>query len=238
MVHQVSGEEKKVLILAPEDESLAFFNRFFDRTGVTGRRVNSGQQCLEAAARESFSLIMVRIPVADLSVSALATGLAQRFSLNGDTPLLLLAAGRQFEAAREYRTARIRVVDIDSPLTNIERLVTEALGVAPRTTARLDIEMEVEAGESAEHLRCRTRDISRSGMLLESCDELPIGTEFVFNFTLPERFTPIHGRARVVRHASEQEPIASGMGVRFIAFPEGAEDAIQAFVDQNRLYAP
>lgn len=238
MVYQQGAEDKKLLILAPEDQSSALFSRLLARRGVTGRRVQTGQQCLEAAARESFDLILVRIPIADLSVSALATGLAQRFSLNGDTPLLLLAGGKQYEAAESYRTARIQVIDIDSPPAKIERLVTATLGVALRTAARLNIELAVETDGEAVRRRCRTHDISRSGMLLESPTPLPIGTEFVFNFTLPERFTPIHGRAQVVRHTSERESLSAGMGVRFIAFPEGAEEAIDNFVKQNRLYSP
>ncbi len=74
-------------------------------------------------------------------------------------------------------------------------------------------------------------------MLLESNDILPVGAEFAFNFTLPERFTPIHGRGQVVRHATDRETISSGVGVKFIDFPEGAEEAIQSFVGQDRLYA-
>ena len=74
-------------------------------------------------------------------------------------------------------------------------------------------------------------------MLLETRSPLPVGTEFAFNFTLPERFTPIHGRARVVRQAAELEPKAAGLGVQFLSFPEGAEQAIRAFVAHNREYA-
>ena len=58
----------------------------------------------------------------------------------------------------------------------------------------------------------------------------------MFNFTLPERFTPIHGRAQVVRH-SDDESATSAMGVKFVDFPEGAEEAIEAFVVQKRLAA-
>lgn len=237
MAQRPFGQRKRLLILDPSGDSKGFFARLLQRNGVTGKSVATGKQCLEAAGRESYDLILARIPMADLSVAALATGLAQRFSLNAATPLVLLAGGAQYEAARGYGTARIQVVDVDAPVAKLERVISEALGVAVRAAARLDIELEVETGEKAERKRCRTRDISRTGMLLESVEELPIGTEFAFNFTLPERFTPIHGRACVVRHATERERVASGMGVRFVSFPEGAEDAIQNFVDHNRRRA-
>ncbi|MCP4204135.1 MAG: hypothetical protein GY769_19645 [bacterium] len=236
-MYQSTAEERKLLIVAAEKESRYFFGRILDRTGLSSSRVDTGQQCLEAAAQESFSLILTRIPLPDLSVSALATGLTQRFSLNADTPLLMLAEGRQYEAALGYGSPRVQVIDINDPTISLDRLVSSALGIALRTTARLDVELEVETGESSDRRHCRTHDISRSGMLLESEQPLPIGTEFVFNFTLPERFTPIHGRGQVVRHAGEHESTHSGMGVRFVAFPEGADEAIGAFVEQHRLYA-
>ena len=118
---------------------------------------------------------MIRIPLPDLSVSALATGLTQRFSLNSDTPLVMLAEGKQYEAALGYSNPRIQIVDVTDPSTNVERLVTSALGVALRTTTRLDVELEVETETSAARRRCRTHDISRSGMLLESDQVMPIG---------------------------------------------------------------
>jgi CheY-like chemotaxis protein len=229
--------EKKVLIVASAEESGYFFGELLERTGLSASRIDTGKQCLEAAAQETYSLLLARIPLPDLSVSALATGLTQRFSLNADTPLLMLAEGKQYEAALGYRNPRIQIVDINDPSTNVERLVTSALGVASRTRARLDVELDVETGEAFTRRRYRTHDISRSGMLLESDATLPIGSEFVFNFTLPERFTPIHGRAQVVRHAGVRDSVSSGMGVKFIAFPEGAAEAIEAFVGQNRLYA-
>lgn len=237
VANQHEAEEKKLLIVASEEEARYFFGSILERTGLAANRVDTGQQCLEATAQEAFSLIVIRIPLPDLSVSALATGLAQRFSLNADTPLLMLGEGRQYEAALGYRSPRIQVVDASNPTTNLDLLVTSALGVALRTATRLDVEVAVETGKSCDRRHFRTHDISKSGMLVESNQLLPIGTEFVFNFTLPKRFTPIHGRGQVVRHAGEREKSHPGMGVRFIAFPEGAEDAIGAFVDQHRLHA-
>ena len=238
IVYHVHSEEKKLLFVAPEEDCRYLYDRLLERNGVAATRVDTGKECLEAAAQEVFDLILMRIPLADLSVSALTLGLTQRFSQNADTPLLLLAEGRQHEAALGYSSPRIQVVNVNNPSTNLERLISAALGIAMRTATRLDVEVEVEAGESINRRRYRTRDISTSGMLLETSHILPVGTEFVFNFTLPERFTPIHGRGQVVRHATEHEPLSSGMGVKFIDFPEGAEDAIQAFVHQNRVYAP
>ncbi|MFQ5526728.1 MAG: PilZ domain-containing protein [Thermoanaerobaculia bacterium] len=223
--------------MASEEEARYFFGTFLDRTGLPALRVDSGQQCLEAASQESFGLICARIPLPDLSLPALASGLTQRFSLSGDAPLLVLAEGKQYEAALAFQTSRIQIVDISRSAGEVAGLIRDALGIAIRAAARLDVELEVETDNAADRRHCRTRDISRTGMLLDSTEPLPVGTEFVFNFTLPERFTPIHGRGQVVRHEGSPQSPRAGMGVRFIDFPEGAEDAIETFVEQNRLYA-
>ena len=111
IVDQHHSEEKKLLIVAPEEYCLELYRRLLGRNGVVPSRVDTGKQCLESAAQESFSLILIRVPLADLSVSAMTTGLTQRFSLNADTPLLLLAEGRQHEAALEYSSPRIQVIE-------------------------------------------------------------------------------------------------------------------------------
>ena len=238
MAFQDPSEEKKLLIVAPEEDCISLYRRLLGRNGLAPSRVDTGKECLEAAAQESFSLILIRIPLSDLSVSAMTTGLTQRFSLNANTPLLLLAEGRQHEAALGYTSPRIQIIDVNARTTNLERLITTALGIARRAATRLDVEMEVETGESRDRRRCRAHDISSSGMLFESGSMLPVGTEFAFNFTLPERFTPIHGRGQVVRHATEREPVSAGMGIKFIDFPEGAVEAIQSFVQQNAITPP
>lgn len=238
IVYQHRSEEKKLLIVAPEEDCLSLYRRLLARNGVVASRLDTGRECLAAAVQECFDLILIRIPLADLSVSAMTTGLTQSFSLNANTPLLLLAEGRQHEATLGYSSPRIQVIDVKARTTNLERLITAALGIALRTATRLDVEMEVETGESPDRRRCRTHDISSSGMLLESSSILPVGTEFSFNFTLPERFTPIHGRGQVVRHATERETFSSEMGIKFIDFPEGAQEAIQSFVQKNQVYAP
>ena len=223
-----------ILVVATEDEARYFFGSFLDRTTIPCVRVESGKLCLEEAAQREFGLILARVPLPDLSVPALAIGLNQRFSLNTRTPLLLLAEGRQYQAALAYQNPAIQVIDVSKSPAKVSKAVSDALGIAMRAAARLDVELELEAEIDRDRRHCRTRDISRSGMLLDSTEPLPIGTEFVFNFTLPERFTPIHGRGQVVRHEGSVQSPRAGMGVKFIEFPEGAEEAIGSFVNQNR----
>ncbi len=232
----VPAAQKQLLVVASEEEARYFFGSFLSRTGLPSLRVGTGQQGLEAAAQQRFALILARVPLTDLSVPALASGMTQRFSLNADTPLVLLAEGMQYEAALAYENSRILLVDASKSTHELDRIVSHALGIAIRASARLDVELEVETGAAQSRRHCRTRDISRSGMLLDSTEPLPVGTEFVFNFTLPKRFTPIHGRAQVVRHEGAARSPRAGMGVKFLSFPEGAEDAIESFVEHERLY--
>lgn len=230
-------EAKKLLIVATEEEARYFFGSFLDRMDLPGIRIDSGQRCLELAAQQRFGLILARIPLPDLSLPALADGLNQRFSLNNDTPLLMLAEGKQYEAAAGFRSSRIQVVDVSQDASAVAEMIQKALGIAIRTATRLDVELEVQTGVEQDRRHCRTRDLSRTGMLIDSTEPLPVGTEFVFNFTLPQRFTPIHGRGQVVRHDGTPQSPRAGMGIKFVAFPEGAEDAIDSFVEQHRLFA-
>lgn len=228
-----SDSTNSLLIVASEEEARYFLGTFLERTTLPSVRVGTGQACLEAAARQAFGLIVARVPLADLSVPALTSGLNQRFSLNSSTRLLLLAEGKQYQAALAYQNPGIQVIDVTKKTADVGAAISQGLGIAIRAAARLEVELDLETESSNARRHCRTRDISSSGMLIDSTEPLPIGTEFAFNFTLPERFTPIHGRAQVVRHEGFDQSPRAGMGVRFIDFPEGAGEAIGAFVSQN-----
>lgn len=234
VVYQVPASEKKLLIVASVKDAQYLVGGFLGRSGLPAARVDTGQQCIEAAAREAFGAIIARVPLSDLSIPALATGLTRRFSCNAQTPLLILAEGAQYEVALTYSNERIKVINVSQASLSLERAIAAALGIAMRTPTRLDVEVQVEGGDAQ---ACRTRNLSSTGMLLESAELLPVGTQFQFNFTLPERFTPIHGRAQVVRHAVASKEPAPGMGVKFVYVPQGAPEAIDSFVVQRQHFA-
>ncbi len=223
---------KKILIVMSEVEAYRLVGRFVERTGMTMHRCDTGRRALERATESDYDLIVARLPLADLSLPTFTSTLRRGGSKNAETALLLLAEASQHRAALAMRSPRTEVVDLSQPEPQLDRALTSVLGVALRASARLDVELDLEA----ERRHFRTRNISRSGMLVEAEAPPPVGLEIAFNFTLPARFTPIHGLGQVVRHTDPTKELVPGFGIRFTAFPEGAADAIESFVE-HRLQA-
>jgi uncharacterized protein (TIGR02266 family) len=77
----------------------------------------------------------------------------------------------------------------------------------------------------------QSRNISRTGMFIETERPPPLGSEVDFEFGLVDGFTLLKGRARVVRVVSSG-PV-TGMGVQFLALDETMRHLIDRIVDVN-----
>lgn len=84
--------------------------------------------------------------------------------------------------------------------------------------------------------RCVARDISSSGLFIETWDELPVGSEVRVTFSLPDGSWEMTARC-VVRHVVElrtgDEPLR-GVGV---SFEEIEDDLADHIAGMRRLHA-
>jgi hypothetical protein len=112
-----------------------------------------------------------------------------------------------------------------------------ALPVAPdkRTSIRFlkVIRVSISSEEFAE-IPAVARNISAGGMLIETCQPPPLGTEVTIHFRMPDSDADITVRAEVKNHYffnywEDGEPRrASGMGVRFVQFVDDGEEAMRS----------
>ncbi len=224
---------KLVLLAIPKTEAQHKLEPLLWRSSMEIERVSSGDEALVLASKRRFDLVIAGIPLTDASMTRLINELRRSGSPNSDTPLLVLATGSQFEAAKAYDSQQVRVFGLEEPPDKLRYLLAESLGVAVRLSVRLPVEIQVELVGFEINRVCETRNISLSGMLLRTNNLLSVGTDFDFNLNLPGTFTPFLGSARVIRHAEPSTEDVVGMGTQFVHLLRGGRARLEHFVNSE-----
>jgi len=101
------------------------------------------------------------------------------------------------------------------------------MGSERRTSPRAPIDLKVEYKKMNTFFADYTKNISKGGTFIKTERPLPVGTEFLFKLSLPERPAPFELRGVVMwlnQESEVQNPEVEemGMGIRFI-FDEDSE---------------
>lgn len=86
---------------------------------------------------------------------------------------------------------------------------------APRVSVQLMVRVEMDSGDRKILRLAQTENISKTGMLLRTKEELPEETTVGFEFFLPDDSHPITGAASVVRTTGAQDGSHHGVAIRF-----------------------
>ncbi|MFH2010989.1 MAG: TIGR02266 family protein [bacterium] len=113
-------------------------------------------------------------------------------------------------------------------------------GKERRRHPRLPIELKVEYKRLNTFFADYTKNISKGGTFIKTPKALDIGTEFIFQLTVPGLSSPIRLRGRVmwvIREGEDPPPQAEGMtelgmGIRFIYEGDTQRHSINGMVEQ------
>lgn len=114
------------------------------------------------------------------------------------------------------------------------------LGAVPddekRVHPRAPIELKVEYKKMNTFFADYTKNISKGGTFIKTDRPLPVGTEFLFKLSLPNRAEPFELKGSVVwtnQPAEVQKPEVAemGMGIRFIYRDPGERERFEGEVE-------
>lgn len=76
-------------------------------------------------------------------------------------------------------------------------------------------------------------NLSEGGLFVATNAVVPVGTEVDLTFALPSgQSVQVHGVVRWTRTPDDRRPmLRAGVGVQFVALPDGVLDAVRAFVE-------
>ena len=106
----------------------------------------------------------------------------------------------------------------------------EQKGPEARKEPRAPIELKVDYKKLNSFFADYTKNISKGGTFIKTKKPLPIGTQFLFKLTVPQRGEPFELLGEVVW--SQNDGDEPGMGIRFIYTNDGQRSEFEGVVEQ------
>jgi len=111
--------------------------------------------------------------------------------------------------------------------------VQQFLNIARRQSYRVTLNVSVDSKVKSRHFLCRTENISATGALISSEQELSPGDIISCSFFLPD-MTKISVKGEVMRVLKQEGSGATHYGIKYIKIPADCKARIETFIKNNR----
>lgn len=196
---------------------------------------HSAQNAMFFTSVLRFELIFVGYPLADAGIDQFLAAVHEPGTPCCDAAVLILAPGAEV-AALEHKHAGplVEVVDADRLVNaDIEERVNRRLGLGALPASRVPAVLIATIEHGGKRRRLRSRNLSESGILLQTKDPVPVGTVVPIDLVLPGERTHLRVDAEVVRHALPDQERIHGMGLRFVDLRDAQRLALRRFVHER-----
>lgn len=223
---------RRVLLLGVRRDAMEHLAPQLKSGAVYLESVADAEAALGACLERPFALVIVRHPLAEMSIDEFLERLRERRMRSAGAFLLVLTEMASSEALSELSGPDVRFANLTDFAGILATVAEEALGVAPRASSRLMVElrMHIEGGSMSRF--CQVVNLSATGMLVKSGDRIGVGEKVEIAFSLPDGTPPIRCGARVARRTDGREPI--GFALAFRGLDPAARARIERFVGSQR----
>jgi DNA-binding response OmpR family regulator len=231
-------KKRHVLVAGFKQGELGCLYSLLARNEFEVDRLPRAKSALDLAAEIGFELLVLKFPLPGMEMVAFLDAVRHYHSPCRAATVYVLAEGCDMDQAQLFvgRGAN-HVASLETRPEELEELFARPLHVAPRAAARLPTRLTVQMGGLTEQFLCQTRNLSATGMLLETPRRYRKGTKFTFACNFPDDDLPTVGRAEVVRHARISREGTEGMGVRFVSLPVESRTRLDSYL-QLHLVPP
>ena len=227
-------EKKSILTVALDKETSQRMAPLLGRSNFTVQTAGQAEEATDLARRHRFHLVICRYPLPDMTLRAFVASIHSEASQSAEASLMLLTIPEmESEARAGIQGERILVFSGQETLGTLDRGAAHLLQVAPRHSPRIGTSLRVKFEGRAEVFDGWVVNLSVSGMLIKDAPMLPIGTECVFEFKLPNGEL-IRGFGEVVRHSVPRRERVAGFAVRFKGFDPNCREALAAWCESGR----
>ncbi len=230
-------QSQRILAVVNDRALYQKISQLLNRSSFEVNRVPSGAGALILVGNLRYDLILVEAPLPDLELQDFAAAVRTLDSPCASSAVVVLA---QNDQAAEINSSLIEdgfsVAHATQDPEALQSAVSQALGVAVRTAARLLVALKAELHDGSLQRMTQTANLSETGMLLAGAPTVPLGSMVELSFELPEDPKPIQARAEVVRHALPEVENTSGIGVRFTEMSAESATRLREFL-RGRLSA-
>ncbi len=218
---------KKIVITEEVRELLTKEKSFLNRTDLAIFTAASGDEVLTLHRREKADLIIMLLETPGMPAEQLCSTIRESKELRTVSLLLICADASE---ARE-RCNRCRVNEVFTLPLETGLLLEKAqqfLDISGRKSYRVLLNVKVEGRETGASFFCKSENISLTGILIETDQQLAQGDRVSCSFSLSGTQVDISGEVtRTIK-----PPLDSNLrryGIRFINVTDRAKEAIEAF---------
>ncbi len=216
----------------------SLFGRLAGRLNRSALEVSlshSAQNAMFFTSVLRFELIFVGHPLADADLEDFLAAVHRPGAPCADTPVLVLARSGEVAAlGRRHGGALVEVLAADHLAgSDLEERVNRRLGIGALAASRVAVELTAVVEAEGRRRRLRSRNLSESGILLQTKRTLPVGTAVQLDLELPGEHAHLRLAAEVVRHALPEQERIHGMGLRFVDLRDAQRLALRRFVHER-----
>lgn len=222
---------KKVLIAQDLKHLLQRENSFFSRADIQVLTAGTNDDLLDIHRSERVDLIITHLDLPGMSPERATARIREDAELR--TVQLIMICANNRSAIEQCSRCRpnavfLRPVNPSLLLSRAQRL----LDISSRETSRLLITVSVEGSAEESIFFCQSRDVSASGMLIETDKTLPPGSRVVCSFSLPDS-TRIQAAGEIVRSPKQASGNLHLYGVKFVSLSSEEQTALETFIDKK-----
>ena len=223
---------KKLLIAHDLRQQLTETMAFLDRADIQVRSAATSEELLKLHIEEHGDIIITRPDLPGMTCEILLNIFRRSVTLRSafvimvceDTPL-------QRDRSRKCGANAIMTRPVDA--TALERQVLTFLNIVPRRSYRVVMNLSVEGGRNGKTFLCNTENVSTSGILVRTGENLTLGDNVSCSFYLPDG-TRVSASGNVARTTNaDPQTRHNRYGIRFNGLTPAAKDALAAFVDRE-----
>jgi DNA-binding response OmpR family regulator len=224
--------QKKILISEDLHPLLLQQQEVFSRSDIAFFPVASNDEILKIHFLEKVNLIVTRLNMPGIRTDELFTIIRQTPDLQRVSILMLRDdTVSQRELSRQCNCNAIMVMPVAAEA--LHRKTQELLNVSARQTYRVVLNVAVEGMFGNKPFMCRMENISASGMLIRTEQNLEPGMTITCSFYLPDG-TRISSRCEFVRAIDRQgQGVENLYGIKFTDILFEGEKAIERFVAKS-----
>ncbi len=225
---------KKVLIAKQVHSVLERDASFLSRQDVQVFIAESNDQALAVHRSERVDLIITHLNMPGMPTEQFCAVIREDFALRGVS--IIMTCVNTPEAIRASSRCRANAVLLEPlhPVLLIAK-AQQLLFIAARETVRVLLTANVDGSCGDESFYCRTRDISASGMLIETEKRLEEGARLTCQFYLPDA-TKIQASGKIIR-IIDRNPVNETYqyGLMFTDIDREPRRALLAYVEETAV---
>jgi uncharacterized protein (TIGR02266 family) len=232
---RTASHRQSVLAVVGERSLFGRLAGRLNRSALDVSLSHSAQNAIFFTSVLRFELIFVGHPLADAGLDQFLVEVHRSGSPCADTPVLVLARGAEVAALeRAHGGPLVEVVAADHLAgSDLEERVNRRLGIGALAASRVPVVLTTIIEAEGRRRRLRSRNLSESGILLQTRNPEPVGTVVQLDLELPGERTQLRLAAEVVRHALPEQERIHGMGLRFVDLRDAQRHALRHFIHQR-----